>query len=329
MPANLNPMYFEAEKKFRAAKSAQEKIAALEEMLAVMPKHKGTDHLKGELRRRIAKLTQSMDKKSVTQRASMVLEKQGAAQVMVIGLPNAGKSQLVSVVTNASPNVADYAFTTQTVTPGMMEFENIQIQLVDTPPLVSGSVPFWLPQMLRGADALLILVDLSDNPLDQMVEVVLQLENMRISIVPGKEEAEEDTRWSQQKVLIVANKVDLVGKAEQQTAEEALRDEYGGQVPVISTSATKGTGLEEMRLKVYQVLDVIRVYTKTPREKPDFNDPIVLARGSTLEDAAEDVHKDFRARMKYARIWGSGKHDGVMAKRGHVLQDGDVIELHM
>ena len=329
MPANLNPMYFEAEKKFRAAKSAQEKIAALEEMLAVMPKHKGTDHLKGELRRRIAKLTQSMDKKSVTQRASMVLEKQGAAQVMVIGLPNAGKSQLVSVVTNASPNVADYAFTTQTVTPGMMEFENIQIQLVDTPPLVSGSVPFWLPQMLRGADALLILVDLSDNPLDQMVEVVLQLENMRISIVPGKEEAEEDTRWSQQKVLIVANKVDLVGKAEQQTAEEALRDEYGGQVPVISTSATKGTGLEEMRLKVYQVLDVIRVYTKTPREKADLNDPIVLARGSTLEDAAEDVHKDFRARMKYARIWGSGKHDGVMAKREHVLQDGDVIELHM
>ena len=329
MPANLTPMYYEAEKRFRAAKSTHEKITALEEMLAVMPKHKGTDHLKGELRRRIAKLTQTMDKKSATQRASMVMEKQGAAQVMVIGLPNAGKSQLVSIVTNASPNVAEYPFTTQTVTPGMMEFENIQIQLVDAPPLVSGSVPFWLPQMLRGADALLILVDLSDNPLDQLVEVVLQLENMRISIVSGKEEAEEDTRWSQQKAFIVANKVDLIGKAEQQTAEETLRDEYGGQVPVISISATKGTGLEEMRLKVYQVLDIIRVYTKTPREKADLNDPIVLARGSTLEDAAEDVHKDFRARMKYARIWGSGKHDGVMAKREHVLQDGDVIELHM
>ena len=329
MPANLTPMYYEAEKKFRAAKSTHEKIAALEEMLAIMPKHKGTDHLKGELRRRIAKLTQNIDKKSATQRASMVLEKQGAAQVMVVGLPNAGKSQLVSTVTNASPKVADYPFTTQTVTSGMMEFENIQVQLVDTPPLVSGSVPFWLPQMLRSADALLILVNLSANSLDQLVEVSLQFENMRISIVPEESEVEEDVRQTWKKAMIVANKADLVTNEERKAAEEALRNEYGGQVPVISVSATKGIGLEEMRLKVYEVLDVIRVYTKSPGAKPDFNDPIVLSRGSTLEEAAEDVHKDFRARMKYARIWGSGKHDGVMAKRDHVLQDGDIIELHM
>jgi len=329
MPANLTPMYYEAEKRFRAAKSTHEKIAALEEMLAVMPKHKGTDHLKGELRRRIAKLTQNMDKKSATQRASMVLEKQGAAQVMVVGLPNAGKSQLVSIVTNASPNVADYPFTSHTVTPGMMEFENIQIQLVDTPPLVSGSVPFWLPQMLRSADALLILIDLSASPLDQLVEIGLLFESMRIKIGPEEIEVEEEVRQTWKKAMVVANKADLVTHEERQAAGEVLRNEYGGQVPVLTVSAAKGIGLEEMRLKVYEVLDVIRVYTKTPGAKPDFGDPIVLSRGSTLEEAAEDVHKDFRARMKYARIWGSGKHDGVMAKRGHVLQDGDIIELHM
>ena len=329
MPANLTPAYFDAEKRFRSAKTVQEKIAALEEMLAVMPKHKGTDHLKADLRHRIAKLTQSMDRKSATQRASMVLEKEGAAQVVVTGLPNAGKSQIVSAMTKASPNVADYPFTTQTATPGMMEFENIQIQLVDTPPLVAGSVPFWLPPMLRRADALLIMVDLGNAPLEQLLEVTMHLEEMRIAVGPDKPEYEEDTRWMRQKALIVANKADLAETSQGEASVRALRAELGGRVPVVSISATRGTGLEELRLSVYRMLDVIRVYTKTPREKPDLNDPIILARGSTLQDAAEDVHKDFRARLKFARLWGSGKHDGVMVKRDHVLQDGDVIELHI
>ena len=329
MPANLTPAYLEAERRFRSAKTVQEKIAALEEMLAVMPKHKGTDHLKADLRHRIAKLTQSMDRKSVTQRASMVLEKQGAAQVVVVGLPNAGKSQLVSVMTNASPTVAEYPFTTQTATPGMMEFENIQIQLVDTPPLVAGSVPFWLPPMLRRADALVIMVDLSSDPLDQLLEVAMHLEETRITIGPGTGEHEEDTRWMRQKALIAASKADLLEAGQCEALVEALRAEFGGEVPVVTISATRGAGIEELRLGVYQVLDIIRVYTKTPREKADLNDPIILPRGSTLADAAEDVHKDFRARLKFARLWGSGKHDGVMVKRDHVLQDGDVIELHI
>ncbi len=182
MPANLPPQYFGAEKNFRLAKTAPEKIAALEEMLAIMPKHKGTDHLRAELRARIAKLTQASDKKAAIHRASMVIEKEGAAQVVVIGLPNVGKSQLVSSITNASPAVAEYPFTTYTATPGMMEFENIQIQLIDTPPLVPQSIEFWLPPMLRRADALLLLVDLSNNPLAQIEALTTQLEKMRIEI---------------------------------------------------------------------------------------------------------------------------------------------------
>ena len=168
MPANLTPQYFEAEKNFRLAKSPLEKIAALEEMLAIMPKHKGTDHLRAELRTRIARLNQSLDKKTATQRASMTIEKVGAAQVAIVGLPNAGKSQLVCSLTKASPAVADYPFTTHSATPGMMVFENIQIQLIDTPPLVPQSIEWWLPPVLRRADALLVVVDLSDAPLAQM-----------------------------------------------------------------------------------------------------------------------------------------------------------------
>jgi len=315
MPANLPPQYFEAEENFRLAKNPAEKIAALEEMLAIMPKHKGTDHLRAKLRARIARLTEASEKKLATKRASVVIEKEGAAQVAVIGLPNAGKSQLISGITNASPTVADYPFTTHSATPGMMEFENIQIQLIDTPPLVPQSIDFWLPPMLRRADALLVMVDLADAPLEQMETITAQLEKMRIEI--GGDKA---------KALIIGNKLDLEGASRNYIA---LKNEYEGRLPLIAISAREGTGLEELKAKIYEVLDIIRVYTKAPGKKADFNDPIILDKGSTLADAAAEVHKDFLAKLKYARIWGSGKHDGVMAKRDHILQDGDIIELHL
>ncbi len=326
MPANLPPQYIEAERNFRSAKSALEKIAALEEMLAIMPKHKGTDHLRAELRARIAKLNQSLDKKTATQRASMIIEKVGAAQVVITGLPNTGKSQLVSNITNASPAVAAYPFTTHVATPGMMPFENIQIQLVDTPPLTEQPVEWWLPPMFRRADALMVLVDLSKAPLTQMETIMAELEKMRVSVSEEKTEEAETFSLSRKKVLIVGNKMDLDNHGKNC---QALRDKYGNLLPGVAISATERKGFDELKLKTYQVLEIIRVYTKVPGQKPDSSNPIVLDKGSMLEDAAASVHKDFAARMKYARIWGSGKHDGIMAKRDHVLQDGDVIELHL
>jgi len=326
MPANLPPQYFEAEKNCRQAKATPEKIAALEEMLAIMPKHKGTDHLRADLRRRMAKLTQSADKKSATQRASMVIQKEGAAQVVVIGLPNTGKSQLVSSLTKASPAVAEYPFTTYAATPGMMEFENIQIQLIDTPPLVANSTESWLPVTLILADALLVMVDLNDDPLSQMEMVTAQLKDMRIAIGSRKAEEEPDRVLRYKKAIITGNKIDLEGAVQNYTE---LQELYQDELPVTAISAQKGTGLEELKLKIYQLLNFIRVYTKSPGQKPDFTDPIVLDRGSTLGDAAAAVHKDFRAKLKYARLWGSGKHDGLMVKKDHILSDGDIIELHM
>ncbi len=326
MPANLPPQYFEAEKRFRLAKSPEEKIAGLEEMLAIMPKHKGTDHLRAELRARIAKLTQLAAKKSGVRRASMLIEKEGAAQVAVIGLPNTGKSQLVASITNASPTVAEYPFTTHSAMPGMMEFENIQIQLIDTPPLAPQSIEWWLRHMLIRADALLVVVDLNDAPLAQMEDITAQLDKMRISIGEKQSEGNLDIPLYQKKALIIGNKLDLDNARRNYIA---LQNRYENSLTVIAISAKEGTSLEELKRAIYQMLDIIRVYTKAPGEKPDFTDPIVLERGSTLEDAAADVHKDFARKLKYARIWGSGKHDGLMVKRDHILQDGDIIELHL
>jgi small GTP-binding protein len=236
-----------------------------------------------------------------------------------------GKSQLVTSITNASPAVAEYPFTTQTATPGMMEFENIQIQLIDTPPLASQSIEWWFRHVLIRADALLVVVDLTNTPLAQMEDITTQLEKTRIAI--GHRETEEsETILYQKKALIIGNKLDSENSKKNL---EALKNKYGEQLPVIAISTEAKIGLEELKHEIYQTLAIIRVYTKTPKQKPDFNDPIILNKGSTLEDAAANIHKDFANKLKYARIWGSGKHAGLMVKRDHILQEGDIIELHL
>jgi ribosome-interacting GTPase 1 len=325
MPANLTPEYLAAEKAFHAAKTTLERIACLEEMLSVMPKHKGTDHLRAELRTKIAKLTQSLDKKTATQRATMIIEKAGAAQVAVIGLPNAGKSQLVASLTKATPLVAPYPFTTQNATPGMMAFENIQIQLIDTPPLSDQPPEWWLMNIIKRADSLLLVVALDQDPVEQMETLFARLREKRIGLgrAPEVPPEDENAPLAWKKALLVASKADLDPTG---ANFQALGELYP-DLPAIAVSAS-GPGLEALRQKIFGLLEIIRVYTKAPGGKPDMTDPIILGKGSTLEAAAASVHKDFAARLKYARIWGSGKHDGIMARRDHVLLDGDIIELH-
>ena len=326
MPANLTPQYLEAEKNFRMAKTTQEKIACLEEMLAVMPKHKGTDHLRAELRTKIANLTKSLDKKSATQHATTKIEKAGAAQVAVIGPPNTGKSQIVASITNAKPAVAAYPYTTQTATPGMMHFENVQIQLVDTPPVGEQPPEWWLLNIIRRADVLLIVVDLTQDPVTQADALIAVLSEKNIGLGQAAEpENDEESPVNYKKALIVGNKADMDAGGH---SYRALQEHFGGKLPAIAISAVSGR-LDELKQKIFQMLDVMRVYTKTPGGKPDMTDPIILERGSTLEMAATSIHKSFAQRMKYARVWGSGKFDGVMVKRDHVLQDGDIIELHL
>jgi hypothetical protein len=255
----------------------------------------------------------------------MLIEKEGAAQVAIIGSPNTGKSTLIAKITNASTQVADYPFTTMSAIPGMMQYENIQIQLIDTPPISEQSIEWWMRHLLIRADALLMVIDLICDPVGQTEQIRAQLERMRIG-VGSREPDEGNTILYHKKALIAGNKVDKKGSSE---VIRILKEKYDSDIPVVAISAEKGEGLRDIRCHIYRMLDIIRVYTKAPGQKPELNDPIVLARGSTLTDAAQSVHKDFRSNLKYARIWGSGKHDGVMVKRDHILQDGDIIELHL
>ena len=326
MPANLPPQYFEAEKRYRRARTPQEKVEALEDMLSIMPKHKGTDRLRAELRTKIAKFYDEAQKRPFIGRKGSLLyyiKKEGAGQAVLVGLPNVGKSQLVSAVTEASPEVADYPFTTQAPIPGMMKFENIQMQLVDVPAITAPQVDSWLPNVLRNADLLLIVVDLSQDPVTQVEAIIERLEKFRINLF---DQAEVEPRTVQKRALIIGNKRDLEGAEE---GYQRLSSRYGEEFPLVCLSAKEGDGLEELGENIYRALDVIRVYTKAPGQPPDLTEPVVVKKGSTVEEVAESIHKDFRSKLKYAQVWGSGKFDGQQVKRQHVLQDGDIIEMHI
>jgi uncharacterized protein len=326
MPANLPPQYFEAEKRYRSAKDPEEKIAALEAMLAIMPHHKGTDRLHAVLRQKIAKFSQEAERKSATaRRAGFYITREGAGQVMLVGPANVGKSQLLAALTEAAPEIAEYPFTTKNPMPGMMKFEDIQIQLVDTPPIGRKEVRILLANVLRSADLIAIVVDLSLEPVSQVEPALQGLAEARIE--PLTDDNTEVTPGSYaRKMLIVGNKSDL---ADSGRNWERLRSQYARLFPLVSISAREGRGLEEFKKAIYQALNIIRVYTKTPGSKADLTDPMVLEKGTTLEEAAEALHKDFYQNLKYAVVWGSGKYDGQRVSKGHVLQDGDIVEFHI
>ncbi len=326
MPANLPPHYFEAEKRYRTARDPEEKIAALRTMLAIMPRHKGTDKLHADLRRKIAKFSQEAERKYATaRRTGFYIQREGAGQVMLVGPANAGKSQLLAALTEAVPEIAEYPFTTQTPIPGMMKFEDIQIQLVDTPPIGHKEVRILLANTLRNADLIAIVIDLSSEPAGQVEATLQGLKEARIE--PFTDDATPTSPGAYpRKMLLVGNKNDLAGSNENWTV---LRSRYDRLFPLVSVSATEARGLENLKTTFYHALNIVRVYTKSPGSKADLSDPMILEKGSTMEEAAESLHKDFRQNLKYAIVWGSGKYDGQRVSKAHILQDGDIIEFHI
>jgi uncharacterized protein len=325
MPANLTPDYLEADRRFKSAKSTEEKLEALEEMQATLPKHKGTEKMQADIKRRLAKLRNEQSKRPAS-RVGLIykVDKEGAGQVALVGPPNGGKSALVRALTHATPEVADYPFTTRTPQPGMMAFEDIQFQLVDLPPLHPELHESWVYQIIRNADAALLIVDLSDPDLLEDLETTLT-ELVKAKVHLGRGPAPEFAGWLEKRTLLVGNKRDLGGTEEDL---EILRDLYGARFELLAVSAETGEGLEVLRHTVFEMLDLVRVYTKAPGHKLEKTAPYVLRRGSHLIDLAATVHHDFVAQLKYARVWGHGKFEGQMVNRDYVLADKDVIELH-
>jgi len=328
MPANLPPDYFSAEKRYREAGTPAEKIACLEEMLTIMPKHKGTDKLRADLRKKISKLkSASQGKKGVSKRESVFhIDKEGAGQVAVIGPANVGKSALVATLTNANPEVADYPHTTWKPTPGMMPVENIQIQLVDTPPLSREYVEPALLDLIRRADLIVIVVDLQTDPVQQLEDTVALLQEHRIAPLRLRDRFAGLQRMLFIPFLVLANKNDDADSEENfEIFRELLEDDW----PMVTISLVTHRNLDALKQTIVERLQIIRVYSKAPGKEPDRSAPFTLKRGSTVGDFAGKVHKDFAEKLKVAKIWGENVFDGQMVHRDHVLHDEDVVELHI
>jgi ribosome-interacting GTPase 1 len=327
LPANLPPAYFEAEKRHREAKTPAEAIAALEEMLAIMPKHKGTDKIKADLRRRISKLkSKQQEKKKPGRRdSSYRIEKEGVGQVVLIGPPNVGKSALVAVLTNADALVADFPHSTWRPIPGMMYFENVQIQLIDTPPISKEYMEPLFFDMVRRSDIAVLVVDVQTDPLQQLEETVSVLKEHKIAPRKLAHLYDGQYSWTFVPYLVVANRCDDHATEEDfEIFRSLLEDDW----PLIPVSAKTSYNLDALKETVFKTLEIIRVYTKVPGKEPDLTEPFVLKRGSKTEDLASKIHKDFSEKLKYARVWRKHVYDGQMVQRDYLLQDGDVVELH-
>jgi ribosome-interacting GTPase 1 len=326
MPTNLPPEYSEAEERYRQATTPKERIARLEELISTVPKHKGTDKLRADLRKRLSKLRRSTQtqKKVSRHESAFHIDKEGAGQVAIIGPANVGKSALVTALTNANPVIAEYPYSTTAPMPGMMLVNDVQIQLVDTPPLEKEYIEPELLDLIRRSDIVLLVVNLQTYPVEQLEETIALLKEHRIAPCRLRDRYSEKDRMMFKPLMVVANKSDDEESDELFEIVCELLDEDWSCLPV---SAMTGNNLSRLKRILFEELGIVRVYSKPPGEEPDLEQPFVLKKGSTIEEMAGKVHRDFIKGLKTARVWGTGVYDGQLVGRDHVLHDGDVVEL--
>jgi len=329
MPTNLPADYFNAEERFRSATTTEDKIKYLEEMMGTIPKHKGTDHLRADLRKKLSKLkTAATSKKTSKKQVSAYhINKEGAGQIVIIGTTNVGKSSLVANQTNADPEVSEVPFTTWSAMPGMMMIDNIQVQLIDTPPISEEYIDPEFLNLLRRVDLVLIMIDLHANPVQQFEFVLQKLQENRMAPKHLEGKIEVDGFLLHVPTMVVVNKYDNEEYEEHyQIFQELLGQEY----PMVPVSVQTGHNIETLKQKIFEKLGVIRVYSKAPGKDVDKTSPFVVDQGIQLGDFAGKVHKDFQEKLKTAKIWGaSADFPGQMVSRDHVLEDEDVVELQI
>ncbi len=340
MPANLTPEYRAAEAAFRKARDPRERLECLREMLRVIPKHKGTDHLQGDIKRRIKELSEELErptKGGARGGPALVIRPEGAAQIALIGPPNVGKSSLHGRLTGSGAQAAPYPFTTQYPEPGMMPHEDIFFQLVDLPAVSSEHPLPWLASTLQTADGSLLVVDLDDPAgVEQVQAVHAVLGERRVTLAerwepagepPGTGAGGDDDPFALRlPTLLLANKADRLADADAEL--RALLEVTALPYPAFAVSAITGQGLGKIGPWLFSHLGLTRVYTKAPGRPPDRTRPFTLRRGQTVEHVARLVHKDLARSLKYARVWGKSGFDGQQVGREHRVADGDVVELH-
>ena len=331
MAVNLPPQYHDAEARYKKGKTAEEKLTALREMWVILPKHKASEKVQADLKSRISELSDQIEQEKLGPKkaapGTFKIPRQGAGTVVLLGPPNAGKSTLLAKLTKASPAIAPYPFTTREPIPGMMDYEDVRVQLIDLPPITADHYEPFITDITRAADAALLFLDLADDDGPTATEAVLErLKRSRRVLVRERPEQDDDPATFMIPTLLVMTKVD------DEAADirlEIARESFNDRFPTLLVSAERGDGMSELRQAIYQRLGVMRIYTKQPGKPADMASPYTCPIGSTVQEFAGYVHRDFEEGLKSARVWGTGVFDGQTVGRDHILHDLDVVELHL
>lgn len=298
MPANVSLEYSLAERKYKEAGTDIEKLKALTDMLSKAPSHKGGERLRQEIKRKISRLRERIEKSGKKRGKTTGIKKEGAATIVLVGLTNSGKSYILSKLTNAKVDISGYEFTTKKPEVGTMDYNGVKLQVIELPAMfkgyaVSGRGPAYMA-IARIADLVLIVLD-GEKHLDEQLFLI-----------------EEEFRGVFMELGKDVNAAVLVNKA-------GRRFYCGYNI----------AHLDSLEDDIWRCLGLIYVYTKTPGKEKDYP-PVALEKGCSVRDLAIVVHRDFIKNFRFARIWGrSVKHDGTQTGLDHVLEEGDIIELHM
>jgi ribosome-interacting GTPase 1 len=339
MPTNVTAEYKKAEDAFRKAREPRERLDCLREMMRTIPKHKGTEHLQADIKSRIKQLTEELSAPKKGGRRSgpsHVVRSEGAAQICLLGPPNAGKSSLHARLTGSRTEVAPYPFTTHLPIPGMLPHEDIHFQLVDLPPVTSDFMEPWLVATMQPADGAMLVVDVNDPEcVDQIPALMTRLAEKKIYLrehwpgLPGETDESagmDDPFRLDLPTVLIANKSDLdPDPGEVEVLEELL----GLRFPALTVSAKSGEGLEKLGPFLFGALEIVRVYTKSPGKPAEMDKPFTVRRGNTVLDVARLVHQDIARDLKFARMWGKNLFDGQQTGSDHPVEDGDIVELHL
>lgn len=337
MPANLTPAYKDAEAAYRQARDPDERLECLRTMMRTIPKHKGTEHLRAEIKTKIKELTGALagPKQGGARGGPVtVIHPEGAGQIALIGPPNSGKSSLHVSLTGSHTHIGPYPFTTQFPEPGMLVHNDTSIQLVDLPPISPEHPVPWIANALQPADGCLLVVDLSHpGCMEEVVNLHEILATRRIlptgawdpGMIPSGED-ELDLFTIHLPTLLIVNKVDQTPNVDAEL--DVFRELTHCRYPSLTVSATTGEGLEEIGPWLFRNLRIVRVYTKVPGQQADEGRPFTVREGQTVLDVARLVHRDIAATLKYARVWGTDTFAGQQVGPDHPVADGDVLELH-
>ena len=331
MPANLPPQYVKLEQDYRSEKDPKRRLALLERMLAEIPKHKGTDHMVGELKQKISKLKSQQEaakKHGASRQISLDhIPREGAGQFVLIGPPNSGKSSIVGAVTRAPVEIAEWPFTTRRPVTGMAMWENVHLQLIDTPAISEEFCETYVFSIVRTGDVAVLVLSLGDDDLLEEYEYVIgrlhqgKVRLQRLVVPDSRIPTAVD-----KPVLIAATGVDRHDAAARLTL---LQDVVGDRVTIWPMSVPERRGLQDFLAGCFAALSLIRVYTKTPGHPADMGDPVLLSPGATVGEAARAIHKDFAEKLQFAKIWGKHTFDGQRVMSDHVVADGDILEFHV